>query len=188
MQGFAQFARDKPRNVKLYLHMATEDTGWNVLILAKRYGIYDRLMMTRADNVRPAFADEQLNLLYNACDVGLTTVTGEGWGMVSFEHAATKAAQIVPRHTSLEELWRGAAEFVEPGIKLTNPGNLTDAHIVSPEGVAAALQKVYEDREYRESLAEAAYRNATRPELNWNRIAARWKRLFGELGEEPAQP
>ena len=188
MQGFAQFARDKPRNVKLYLHMATEDTGWNVLILAKRYGIYDRLMMTRADNVRPAFADEQLNLLYNACDVGLTTVTGEGWGMVSFEHAATKAAQIVPRHTSLEELWRGAAEFVEPGIKLTNPGNLTDAHIVSPEGVAAALQKVYEDREYRESLAEAAYRNATRPELNWNKIAARWKRLLGELREEPAQP
>ena len=188
MQGFAQFARDKPRNVKLYLHMATEDTGWNVLILAKRYGIYDRLMMTRADNVRPNFSDEQLNLLYNACDVGLTTVTGEGWGMVSFEHAATKAAQIVPRHTSLEELWRGAAEFVEPAMKLTNPGNLTDAHIVSPEGVAAALQKVYEDREYRESLAEAAYRNATRPELNWNRIAARWKRLFGELGEEPAQP
>jgi len=183
MQGFARFARDKPLNVKLYLHMATEDTGWNVLILAKRYGIYDRLMMTRADNVRPNFNDEQLNLLYNACDVGLTTVTGEGWGMVSFEHAATRAAQIVPRHTSLEELWRGAAEFVEPAIKLTNPGNLTDAHIVTPEVVASALQRLYEDRGYRGSLAEAGYRNATKPELNWNTIAARWKRLFGEVVE-----
>ncbi|MDQ3906837.1 MAG: hypothetical protein M3268_00675, partial [Acidobacteriota bacterium] len=165
MQGFARFARGKPANVKLYLHMATEDSGWNVLILAKRYGIYDRLIMTRADNVRPQFSDEQLNLLYNACDVGITTTTGEGWGMTSFEHAATRAAQVVPRHTSLAELWEGAAEFVDPVMRLTYPGNLTEAHIVTPEAVAAALRRLYEDRARRDSLAEAAYRNATRPAL-----------------------
>jgi glycosyltransferase involved in cell wall biosynthesis len=181
MQGFAEFAKDKPANVKLYLHMATEDTGWNVLILAKRYGIFDRLIMTQADNSRPAFSDEQLNTLYNACDVGITTVTGEAWGMVSFEHAATRAAQIVPRHTSLVDLWEGAAEFIEPVMKLTYPGNLTHAHIVTPEGIAAALQRLYEDRAHREALAEAGYRNATRPELNWNTIAAQWRRLFDEI-------
>ncbi len=181
MQGFAEFANDKPANVKLYLHMATEDTGWNVLLLAKRYGIYDRLIMTQADNSRPQFGDEQLNLLYNACDVGITTTTGEGWGMVSFEHAATRAAQIIPRHTSLAELWQGAAEFVEPGYKLTYPGNLTEGYYVTAEGVAAALERVYRSRDYRQSLAEAAYRNATRPEFNWSQIASRWQRLFTEL-------
>ena len=181
MQGFAEFAQDKPANVKLYLHMATEDTGWNVLILAKRFGIFDRLIMTQADNSRPTFSDEQLNLLYNACDVGISTTTGEGWGMVAFEHAATRAAQIVPRHTSLADLWMGAAEFVEPVMRLTYPGNLTHAHIVTPEGVAGALQRLYENREHREELAEAAYRNATRPEFNWNHIAAQWQRLFDEL-------
>jgi glycosyltransferase involved in cell wall biosynthesis len=181
MQGFAEFAKDKPANVKLYLHMATEDTGWNVLILAKRYGIFDRLIMTQADNSRPAFSDEQLNLLYNACDVGITTVTGEAWGLVSFEHAATRAAQIVPHHTSLADLWQGAAEFVEPVMKLTYPGNLTHAHIVTPAGVAAALQRLYEDRAHRDALAEAAYRNAIRPELSWNVIAERWRCLFREM-------
>ena len=181
MQGFAQFAKDKPANVKLYLHMATEDTGWNVLILAKRYGIFDRLIMTQADNSRPQFSDKQLNLLYNACDVGITTTTGEGWGMVSFEHAATRAAQIVPRHTSLAYLWDGAAEFVEPVMKLTWPGNLTEGHLVTPEGVAGALQKLYEDRRHRDHLAEAAYRNATNPEYKWSSIAARWKRLLEEV-------
>lgn len=180
MQGFALFAKDKPPNVKLYLHMATEDTGWNVLILAKRYGIFDRLIMTRADNVCPDFSDEKLNLLYNACDVGLTTTTGEGWGMVSFEHAATKSAQIVPRHTSLQYLWKESAEFIEPTMKLTYPGNLTDAHIVTPENVAKALEKLYVDIEYRERLAETAYQNATKAEFNWQTIAERWKRLFDE--------
>jgi glycosyltransferase involved in cell wall biosynthesis len=181
MEGFAEFAQDKPANVKLYLHMATEDTGWNVLILAKRYGIFDRLIMTQADNSRPTFSDDQLNLLYNACDVGLTTTTGEGWGMVSFEHAATRAAQIVPRHTSLADLWADAAEFMEPVMRLTYPGNLTHAHIVAPEGVAGALQRLYQDREHREELADAAYRNATRPEFNWTSIAARWRQLFDEM-------
>jgi glycosyltransferase involved in cell wall biosynthesis len=182
MQGFAQFARGKPANVKLYLHMATEDSGWNVLILARRYGIFERLIMTQADNSRPTFSDEQLNLLYNACDVGITTTTGEGWGMVSFEHAATRAAQVVPRHTSLADLWAGAAEFVEPVAKLTYPGNLTEGHIVSAEGVAAALQHLYENREHRNRMAEAAYKNAARPELRWSSIAAQWKSLFEEVG------
>ena len=181
MQGFARFARDKPANVKLYLHMATEDTGWNVLILARRYGIYDRLIMTRADNVRPDLSDAELNQLYNACDVGLTTTTGEGWGMVSFEHAATGAAQIVPRHTSLAALWNGAAEFIEPVGTVTYPGNLTEGQVVSAEGVAAALQRVYEDRAYRAALAARAYGNATRPEFNWDAIALRWKALFDEV-------
>jgi glycosyltransferase involved in cell wall biosynthesis len=181
IHGFALFAKDKPANVKLYLHMATEDTGWNVLILAKRYGIFDRLIMTQADNTRPTFSDEQLNLLYNACDVGLTTTTGEGWGMPSFEHAATRAAQIIPRHTSLADLWKDAAEFIEPAMTLTYPGNLTHAHIVAPEGVAAALQRLYEDRPHREALAVAAYRNATRAEFNWPRIAERWRHLFDEV-------
>jgi D-inositol-3-phosphate glycosyltransferase len=180
MQGFAQFARDKPANVKLYLHMATEDTGWNVLILAKRYGIFERLIMTQADNSRPEFSDEKLNLLYNACDVGITTTTGEGWGMVSFEHAATKAAQIVPRHTSLADLWEGAAEFVEPVMKLTYPGNLTEGHIVTAAGVASALERLYRDEPYRRALAEAAYRNARRADFNWQTIAAQWQLLFNE--------
>ncbi len=183
MQGFAEFARDKPADVKLYLHMATEDTGWNVLILARRYGIYDRLMMTKVDNSQPRLTDEQLNVLYNACDVGITTTTGEGWGMVSFEHAATKSAQIIPHHTSLAELWDGAAEFIEPSSKMTYPGNLTEGSVVSVEDVAKALEQVYADDVYREKLAEAGYQNAKRPELKWDKIAEQWRQVLSEVIE-----
>lgn len=181
IHGFALFAKGKPPNVKLYLHMATEDTGWNVLILAKRYGVFDRLIMTQADNSRPTFSDEQLNFLYNACDVGINTTTGEGWGMPSFEHGATRASQIVPRHTSLADLWNGAAEFIEPVMTLTYPGNLTHAHLVTPEGVATALERLYTDRDHRDALAEAAYRNATRPQFDWSTISGQWRNLFDEI-------
>lgn len=184
MQGFALFARDKPANVRLYLHMATEDSGWNVLLLAKRYGIFERLIMTRADNLRPSFDDVDMNFLYNACDVGLTTSTGEGWGMVAFEHGATRAAQVMPRHTSLAALWDGAAEFIEPVSTMTWPGNLTEGQVVSVEGVAAALQRVYDDRELRASLATRALGNARRDDFSWDHVAAQWHALFDEIVAE----
>jgi D-inositol-3-phosphate glycosyltransferase len=184
IDGFARFARGKPENVKLYLHMGVEDRGWNVILLARRHGIDDRLILTTGDRWHPALTDDALNLVYNACDVGLTTSTGESWGLVSFEHAATGAAQVVPRHTALAGLWEGAAEMVDPVLTLTNPGPLSHAHVVSPEGVAAALERLYGDRAHREGLARAAFANATRPEYRWNAIAKQWMTVFQEvLGE-----
>jgi D-inositol-3-phosphate glycosyltransferase len=35
LRGFALFAVDKPETVQLYLHMGSEDMGWNALQLAR---------------------------------------------------------------------------------------------------------------------------------------------------------
>lgn len=181
IEGFARFARDKPSGVMLYLHMGVEDRGWNVALLARRHGIDERLILTSGERLHPALSTEKLNLVYNACDVGLTTTSGESWGLVSFEHAATGAAQVVPRHTALAELWEGAAEMLDPVLRLTNPGPLSHAHIVSPEGVAAALERLYRGPAHRERMARAAFANATRPEYDWDVIAAQWLRLFEQV-------
>ena len=178
IQGFALFARNKPANVKLHLHMGVEDAGWNVIKLAKRYGIEERLILTTNGNNLPSLPDHQLNNIYNAAVVGINTSAGEGWGLVSFEHAATGAAQIVPRHSACEELWEGAALMVDPVITLTTEQLLTDEKILAPEGVAAALETLYEDPETLREMSIAAYRRATTPEYQWATIARRWSRLF----------
>lgn len=41
--------------------------------------------------------DTDINILYNATNLGITTCDGEGWGLCSFEHAAIGVAQIAPR-------------------------------------------------------------------------------------------
>jgi len=43
----------------------------------------------------------------HACDVGVNTCKGEGFGLVNFEHAACRVAQVVPNHTSCKELFEG---------------------------------------------------------------------------------
>jgi glycosyltransferase involved in cell wall biosynthesis len=187
VRGFALFAKDKPPGVNLFLHMGVEDVGWNVLTLARRYGIEDRVLMSSLNKIIQGVSAAQLNRVYNACDVGLNTSTAEGWGLPSFEHAATRAAQVVPRHSACAELWEGAGVFVEPALKIINEKILTEAWLVTPEGVAEALERLYSDREYLEEMSERAYRNATKPEYRWENISARWDALFRGILAEPAR-
>lgn len=171
--GFAQFASGKPDNVRLFLHMSRQDSGWHVHQIAKRYGIEDRLLLSGEWDQLPSLSSEQLNLIYNSCDVGINTSVGESWGLTSFEHAATGAAQIVPEHTAPGLLWQDAAEKMVPSVTLTNVG-MWDEYYVMPETVAAALEKVYSDKDHRLSLARKGYQLATSATYQWRTIAAEW--------------
>ena len=181
IRGFALFARGKPPGVNLFLHMGVEDVGWNVILLARRYGVEDRVLMSSLNKVIQGVSAQQLNRVYNACDVGVNTSSAEGWGLPSFEHAATRAAQVVPRHSACAELWEGSALLVEPALSVINEKILTEGWLVTPEGVAEALERLYADRELLAEMSERAYRNATRTEYRWENISARWDALFWEV-------
>jgi glycosyltransferase involved in cell wall biosynthesis len=183
IRGFALFARDKPVHVKLFLHMGVEDVGWNVILLARRYGIEDRILLSSLAKTIQGVSTAQLNRVYNACDVGINTSSAEGWGLPSFEHAATRAAQIVPRHSACAELWDGAAVMLEPSFKVINEGVLTDAWLVTPESVAQALERLYSDREFLAEMSEKAFRKATQPDYQWRNISERWNALFQQVVE-----
>lgn len=184
MQGFALFAKDKPDNVKLYLHMGVDDMGWNIIHLAERYGIDDRLIISSDQPMMPQVSDERLNEIYNACDVGLNTSLGEGWGLISFEHAATRAAQIVPNHSSQPEIWGDSAEYMEIDKWVTVEKILTEGGFVSPESVAQSLQKLYDDPKYLKEMSDKAYEVTKRPEYSWKSVSRRFDKLFTEVLNE----
>src|SRR5205085_11032699 len=108
MRAFARFASARPRAL-LYLHMGMRDLGCDVLALARSLGIEDRVITTTAAAAHPHVPDEVLSLIYNACEVGVNSAVAEGFGLVSFEHAAAGAAQLVPAGGACAELWDGAA-------------------------------------------------------------------------------
>jgi glycosyltransferase involved in cell wall biosynthesis len=43
-----------------------------------------------------AYKDEEINMFYNAADVGITTADGEGWGLCQFEQMGVGVPQVVP--------------------------------------------------------------------------------------------
>ncbi|MEM9537957.1 MAG: glycosyltransferase family 4 protein [Cyanobacteria bacterium P01_E01_bin.42] len=175
IRGFARFAVGKPPHIKLFLHMGLQDLGWNIAELGARYGIEDRLIFTATESNSPHISDKELNLIYNACDAGLNTSTSEGWGMVAFEHGATGSAQILPKHTSCEELWQDSALLIDPVLSLidTSPMGLEE-QFITPDDIADALETLYSNGEMRNKLARQAYKNATKLEYHWDKIAESW--------------
>ena len=181
IEGFAKFAKNKPKNVKLYLHTAMQYTGWNLNILAKRYGIEDRIILTTDQNKHPEVTSDCLNLIYNACDVGINTSMNEGWGLVSFEHAATGRPQLVPNHTCLSDLWQDSALLLDPFYSMINTSDHCDGFVLSSDEVANGLEEIYNDLALRERLAINGYRNATKTSYHWSNISRLWDNVFSNL-------
>jgi len=179
IEAFALFASGKP-DARLCLHMGLKDLAYDIEVLTRRLGVADKVIFAAPSERHPEVSDGTLNLLYNACDVGLNTCSGEGWGLVAFEHAATGAAQIMPRHSVCQELWKGSALLVEPTSWFRHPQDVVEHALVRAEDVAAALEELYRDRSALQCLADAALANASAPELDWDNIARRWRRLIDE--------
>jgi glycosyltransferase involved in cell wall biosynthesis len=181
--GFARFAAGKPANVRLCLHHAIlgEPEYDRIRSLVAQFGLQERVVLNPLAG--GVVGDPELNLLYNACDVGINTSMGEGWGLVSFEHGAAGAAQIVPAHSACAEIWSGRGEMIQPARSYTPEFSVLEMGEVSAEGVAEALGNLYDNPQRRQQLAQAAYQAALNPEYAWDAIAGRFDDLFAELAQ-----
>lgn len=178
VRGFALFAVGKRANVRLCLHHAIMDEASERTLRSwiQDCGLTDRVIFNPFGN--RIVGDEELNLLYNACDVGINTAMGEGWGLVSCEHGATGAAQIVPDHTACTELWRGRGELIPLARSYIPEFSVLEMGEVSEEGVAGALDALYRDPARRQALGCAAIAAAHDPAHSWDAIAGEFERLF----------
>jgi glycosyltransferase involved in cell wall biosynthesis len=106
MDAFMQFFKDNgcdPR-IRLYFNCQLESSyGYNlrdlIEILCVKHGLDYKRFVTETFMMLPArqayAEDEDINNMYNACDVGINTCLGEGFGLCNFEHASVGGAQVV---------------------------------------------------------------------------------------------
>jgi len=181
MQGFAQFAEDKPDNVKLYMHCGIRDAHIDVVKEAKRWKMDNRLIFTSLANGIQRVSKERLNLIYNACDVGINTSMGEGWGLTNVEHAVTGAAQLVPRHSSCQEMFIDSGLLLETFYDWTFDNSQTVGRVTTPEEVARCLEIYYKDRDILKYFSEKGKDKFSRPDYQWKTIAQRWGDIFEEV-------
>jgi len=171
ISGFAQFAAGKT-DVLLHLHTGRR-SDWEDAALRKLIdssGVAEQIRLTPELITSPIFGRSELNTLYNACDVGLSTAMGEGWGLGIFEHAMTRCAVVVPDHTSFRENWSGAAWLMPVSGTEFVFYEAANMHTVSASDVCAALEALYHDDVLRAELSEAAYRRSTQEMKSWQKI------------------
>ncbi len=192
LKGFEGFARDKTGDVKLYLHKLEDLQGIDdesIRIIEK---LKARNQLLSSDSMglnSEPLTDTQLNLLFNACDVGINTASAEGWGLIPFEHAATAAVQIVPGHGAPAEIWENAG-LVLP-VEKTWELTWSDwrHHFIAPNALTKYLERLYRDPEWRATKAAECYQFAVQERFRWNTIANQWNTVFDKvlmISKEPA--
>jgi D-inositol-3-phosphate glycosyltransferase len=187
IQAFAEFAVDKP-DTMLYLHMGAKDLGWDVMPLFHREmtkrGLDDkhRLILTSPNmNYMDAPPDSLLNTIYNACDVGLNTADGEGWGLVSFENASCRKPQVVPNHTACKDIWEGAAQLADIATWVVDKDLGVERGLVDVSHTAQLLTELYEDKSIYAEVADACYAVTQRPEYRWESVAMGFSKAISDL-------
>jgi hypothetical protein len=99
--------------------------------------------------------DEDINVLYNACDVGINTCDGEGFGLCNFEQAGVGVPQIVPRLGGFIDIFDDDCTlFVEPVtsyyVDSSRDGVGGEASMCHYKDFVAALERYYSDPGLRE--------------------------------------
>jgi D-inositol-3-phosphate glycosyltransferase len=183
MEGFTLFSKGKPSNVRLYMHCGMIDNSMDIGALSNRFGIGDRLIVTSQTRGIQTVPEAQLNYIYNACDVGLNTSLGEGWGLTSIEHAITGAPQIVPSHSACAELYSDCGLLVNTPIAWRFDNIMTLGKVVTAEGVAQAMETLYTNKDLYNKLAKKGLEKFSSETYDWKNISERWLELFNKALE-----
>ena len=179
LESFARFVQGRPSHVKLCLHQALGhlEQVEPLRAQARALGIEQRMIWYPP---KPGpISDDELNRLFNACAVGINTAAGEGFGLVSFEHAATGAPQILPDQAALRELWADSALRLHACPVRTTHSPLEMLEVSADSG-ADALSRLYDDPALYQRMAQAAHRRATAADLEWPRIGRALRRMLRE--------
>ena len=95
------------KDIMMYMHMQHSDVGGNIFEMMKQLGLSEeeiKMPSPRIFSANQGLPIEQINRLYGAADMVLTTTLGEGWGLSITEAMATKTPVVGPQNTSLTEM------------------------------------------------------------------------------------
>jgi glycosyltransferase involved in cell wall biosynthesis len=144
----------------------------------------NRLMISSQDMV---FKDEDINVLYNIADVGISTAEGEGWGLCTFEQMGVGIPQVVPDVGGYKEYCTDEnSVVVKPKYRYYLPSVYSpvggEAHVCDPHDVCMALEEYVNDSEKRKKHGAKA--KETVLGYTWEKAT---KELVQRLEEEKAE-
>ena len=142
-----------------------------------------RLIITKQDMT---FTDNEINMYYNAADVGISTADGEGWGLCQFEQMGVGVPQVVPAVGGYKEYCNsGNAVVVQPKVRYYLPTMHCpvggEAQACDPHDICMGLEEYVLNSEKRAAHGAAAKK--TVEGYTWTRACAPLLRRLREVKE-----
>lgn len=169
--------------VVFWPHMYFNDPmGWKIgdlmdVLKLRNNSIMYYEQVAYSDSELHLISDEELAQVYQIADAFIL-LSGEGFGLPTFEAMATKLPCILLDYAASSELGaEGRAEMVPVGNSFTWTGaHLTQRPIPDIDKVVQAMSKVFKDRAHRESIAQKGYDFAV--QYTWKRVVDDWAAYF----------
>jgi len=181
IKAFAIFAKDK-ENVKLWCHAAPIDQAYNIPQLADMYDLKGKVIFTPNYNIGNGLTESDLNIVMNLFDVHMLPTQGEGFGIPILETMAAGVPQIVTDFSSHVEYSKTAAELIEvdyPDDFITGIPHPVERAIPRPTRMAELLEKLYQDKEHRLTLAKNA--RSVAEKMTWDATIPQWEDVMDGL-------
>jgi glycosyltransferase involved in cell wall biosynthesis len=118
----------------------------------------NRLMLSSSDMT---FKDEDINMFYNAADVGISTADGEGFGLCNFEQMGVGVPQVVPDIGGFKEFCKPEnTVLVKPKYKYYLPSAFSpvggEAWACDPHDVCLGLEEYVLNTDKKDAHGKAA--------------------------------
>jgi|UniRef100_A0A6C0BH79 glycosyltransferase involved in cell wall biosynthesis len=144
----------------------------------------NRLMLTSKDT---CYRDEDINMLYNCADAGISCAEGEGFGLCTFEQMSVGVPQIVPEINGYTEyctsenslLVKPSMRYYIPQVYHSVPG---EAQMVDPNVVAKTMERYVFDEALRKQHGKLAKEKAS--SYTWEKCVAIMMKRLRLLQEE----
>jgi D-inositol-3-phosphate glycosyltransferase len=157
ISSFIKFLKMNKFNekIKLFLHCDMDSkTGYNIEEIIRVESMKEKvdmdiLMNTHIIRLKNYYiSDYDINMLYNACDVGINTCIGEGFGLCNFEQASLGKPQVVSNVGGLKDIFKDYPEFTinpvtEYNITCMNDDHLGTVYLCRSEDFANRLSSFY---------------------------------------------
>lgn len=171
LAGLAAYRRQGGRPLRLCLHQAIAHEGVAEALRAQIQALDLADQVIWWPTSPGPVSDAALNTLYNACGLGLNTSAGEGFGLVSFEHAACAVPQLLPDLPPLRELWGDDAILLGPPERVRPRWSPLWMGELQAEQIADGLHRALRDDDAHRDWSGRALHRATQPTFDWDRVA-----------------
>lgn len=151
-----QILLERGVNVGLWAHTNVLKKHWDILAMAKAFGLEGRII----PSVK-RLSDDDMAMAYSACDVTFGIGSGEGWGLTSMESIACGVPCVTGKYAA-------AAEIVPPEYLVNPCGWYYD-------GWYANRRPVFDPKEWATVAMRAANTKAVLPAyIDWNNCWVEW--------------
>ena len=167
---------EKRDDVRLYLHGAIQDCGWDLQDLQNDFNLNGKVLVNPALRIGVGVSEFTLNGIYNSFDVFTLPTRGEGFGLPVLEAMSAGVPVVVTDYSAHPEWCKEAGILVPPSVLEAEPLTNIRRAIIDIDLYVTALLNMLDDESLRKKCGDNGRRKAI--EMDWSFICTQWEKLI----------